>query len=295
MIVIHNVVAGYGGRIVLDDISLSLSCGINVILGPNGSGKTTLLRVCAGVLKPYRGYVAIDGCAISDNVECRKLIGYLPHSDGLFDDLSVYENLLFYKTVYELDDNTFRVRLRDLVELFEIGELLNQKVYRLSRGQRRRAALVRTFLHDPTVLILDEPTNGLDPIIARKFQEHLKRLARERHVTVLYSTHNLLEALELADTVVVMKYGKVVFQGSLDELRRFIGRIKVGLRTSIDPRPILLPAGYRVERQGEFWVVEVESQEEIAEIVSKLVESGVRVFEVREIETSLEEFLRRVG
>lgn len=295
MIVVCGVVVGYGGRVVLREVSLSLDCGVNVILGPNGSGKTTLLRVCSGVLKPYRGYVAIDGRAVSEDVECRKLIGYLPHSDGLFEDLSVYENLMFYKTVYELDDDTFKTRLKDLVELFEIGELLNQKVYKLSRGQRRRVALVRTFLHDPCVLILDEPTNGLDPVVARNFREYLKKLVREKHVIVLYSTHNLLEALELADTVVVMKYGKVVFKGSLDELRRFIGRIKVGLKTSADPRPILSSAGYRVERQGEFWVVEVESQEEIAEIISSLVEGGVKVFEVREIETSLEEFLRRVG
>ncbi len=295
MIVIRDVVAGYEGRIVLREVSLSLDCGVNVVLGPNGSGKTTLLRVCAGVLKPYRGYVSIDGHVVGEDIEYKKLVGYLPHSDGLFEDLSVYENLMFYKTVYELDDNTFKTRLESLAKLFGVEEILNQKVYRLSRGQRRKVALVRTLLHDPRVLILDEPTSGLDPVTARNFREYLKKLVREKHITVLYSTHNLLEALELADTVIVMRYGKVVFQGSLDELRRFIGKVRVGLRTSVDPRPILSSAGYRVERQGEFWIVEVESQEEIAEIVSRLVESGVRVFEVKEIETSLEEFLRRVG
>lgn len=295
MIVVCDVIAGYEGKIILREINLSLNYGVNVTLGPNGSGKTTLLRVCAGVLKPYRGYVSIDGYVVGEDVECKKLIGYLPHSDGLFEDLSVYENLMFYKTVYELDDNTFRARLESLAKLFGVEEILNQKVYRPSRGQRRKVALVRTLLHDPRVLILDEPTSGLDPVTARNFREYLKKLVREKHIIVLYSTHNLLEALELADTVIVMKYGKVVFQGSLDELRRLLGRVKVGLKTNADPRPILASAGYRVERQDDLWVIEVESQEEIAEIVSRLVESGVKVFEVKEIETSLEEFLRRVG
>jgi len=292
MLSVSGVVAGYGGRVVLRDVDLSLDCGVNVVLGPNGSGKTTLLRVCAGVLKPYRGYVAIDGRVVSDDPECKRLIGYLSHSDGLLDDLTVYENFLFYKTVYKIDDNTFRSRLEDLVNLFKIGELLNQKVYSLSRGQRRKVALVRVLLHNPRVLILDEPTTGLDPVSATRFREYLKKLVKEENLTVLYSTHNLLEALELADYVVVMKFGKVVFKGSVSDLKKLLGKVKIGLKTSIDPRPILSGAGYRVERRGEYWVVEVESQEEVSNVVTLLVEHGVKVFEVREIENPLETLLR---
>ncbi len=207
-----NVWAGYGDVIVLQDVSVCFRKGVNMILGPNGSGKTTLLRVCAGVLRPFRGDVYVEDLPLTC---ARPVIGYLPHTDALLKELTVIENLLFYAKLLRVNECKFFRRVRELCDLLEISHLLKVRVSRLSRGQRRKVAIVRTFIVNPEVLILDEPCVGLDPSSVESFY----RLVRKLDTVVVCTTHIIEEAERYADRVFIMREGKIIEECSPDEVR----------------------------------------------------------------------------
>jgi len=290
---LHNVNAGYWGKTILHDINLSFHEGINIVLGPNGAGKTTLFRVCSGALKPYKGEVLVDGRDIHSDAETRKLIGYLPHRDGLIEELTVKENLLFYAKIYGLDN--INERIEELNKIVNIENLLSTRVAQLSHGQRRRVALLRTLFHNPKVLLLDEPSEGLYPLTAKNLREFIKDLGHKGNSTVIYSTHNLYEALELAERIAVIKNGGVVLQGTLDDLKRLLGKIKVGLRVRGDPRPILNSMGYNVVQDENLWITEVGSEDEIGKIVDELTKNKITVLGIKEMGNPLEDILERIG
>ncbi len=218
MLELECVFASYDGSVVLKDVSVKFSKGVNVILGPNGSGKSTLLRVCAGVLRPVSGHVYVDGRDLYREVSVKSLIGYLPHREGLIEDFTVIENLLFYALAHGLCRDEAMRLIREVVSFFEIESIVNRKVATLSRGLRRRVALARTLLTDPKVLLLDEPTEGLDPEFVRKFHNLIRGLAKDR--LILYTTHNLQEAMRCADYVCVVREGRIVFYGSKSEFEQ---------------------------------------------------------------------------
>jgi len=291
---VRNVTAGYRGEVVLHDVNIVFRSGVNVVVGPNGAGKTTLFRVCSGVLKPYKGVVLVGGRNVYDDSRVRSVIGYLPHLDALVSGLTVREDLMFYAKIYNLSMD-INARILELAKEFGVENLLNTPVANLSHGQRRRVALIRVLLHDPQVLLLDEPSNGLDPLAAKNFRNFVKNLVRSRGITLVYSTHNLYEALELAENVIVLNHGRVVFKGSLEELKRFLGRVKIGLRVRGDPTKILNSMGYHTSRSNELWVVEVESEDEISRIIEELVKHHIAILEVKEIGNPLEDILERLG
>lgn len=291
---VRNVTAGYRGEVVLHDVNIVFRSGVNVVIGPNGAGKTTLFRVCGGVLKPYKGVVLVGGRNVYDDSRVRSVIGYLPHLGGLVSGLTVREDLMFYAKIYNLSMD-INARILELAKEFGVENLLNTPVANLSHGQRRRVALIRVLLHDPQVLLLDEPSNGLDPLAAKNFRNFVKNLVRSRGITLVYSTHNLYEALELAENVIVLNHGRVVFKGSLEELKRFLGRVKIGLRVRGDPTKILNSMGYHTSRSDELWVVEVESEDEISRIIEELVKHHIAILEVKEIGNPLEDILERLG
>jgi len=171
---VRNVTAGYRGKVVLYDVNIVFRSGVNVVIGPNGAGKTTLFRVCSGVLKPYKGVVLVGGRNVYYDSSVRSVIGYLSHLDGLVGGLTVRENLMFYAKIYNLSD--IDARILELAKEFGVENLLNTPVAHLSHGQRRRVALIRVLLHNPQVLLLDEPSNGLDPLAAKNFREFVKTL-----------------------------------------------------------------------------------------------------------------------
>lgn len=291
---LRDVTVGYMGKVILHDINLVLNSGMNVVLGPNGAGKTTLFRVCSGALKPYKGEVLINGIDIYKNVKIKRMIGYLPHRDGLMSELTVRENLMFYAKVYNLN-NDVATKIVKLAREFGMENLLDSPVASLSHGQRRRVALMRVLLHDPQFLFLDEPSNGLDPLAAKNFRSLIKDLIHSRNIGVTYSTHNLYEALELAENVIVINHGRVVFKGSLEDLRHFIGRIKVGLKVRGNPVTILNSMGYDTYQDGGLWIVEVKSEDEIGNIVKELTKHNIIILEVKEIGNPLEDILEQLS
>jgi ABC-2 type transport system ATP-binding protein len=214
-----DVVAGYRGGPVLKGVNLALTPGFHVLLGVNGSGKTTLFRVVTGVLRPRRGEVRVLGESPAESPDVRRAIGYLSHRSGFYPAMKASDCLEFWCRVLGLPREQRRREIERLAAELNLSELLDRETGTLSRGQQQRLSVARALIADPPVLVLDEPTAGLDPLEARRMRELLTRIGRQDR-TIVYSTHNMYEAAELAQNLLVLVGGRVVAQGSIDDLRR---------------------------------------------------------------------------
>ncbi len=288
LIALQSVVAGYGRTTVLHGVDLELDPGFHVLLGANGAGKTTLFRVGVGILPPREGRVQILGCDPYQQVEIKRVVGYLPHRPSLYAGLSVRENLEFWARALRLNAAERRQQLERVITEVGLGDLLVKSAGSLSRGQAQRVAVARVLLGNPQILFLDEPTTGLDPLVARDMRALLKGLARSEK-TVIYSTHNLYEAAELADDLILLAAGRVVDRGPIEVLRqRYAETPPLCLSVEGDPQPVLTRLGYAPIYDGHHWIVEPKSQEEKGQIVEALVKANLRVLEVRESGNPLE-------
>jgi heme ABC exporter ATP-binding subunit CcmA len=192
----------FGAAQALDDISFTLTAGRTlVVFGPNGAGKTTLLRVLAGLIKPQHGRVQLDGG--------RRAIGWIGHHAHLYGHLTVLENLRFWGALYGLNAAQSEARAREVLGRLDLSARAGQAVRTLSRGQLQRAAIARALLHDPTVLLLDEPFTGLDLAAAAELRQVLAELAGRGRALVM-ATHNVEEGVELATDLAFQVSGKFV-------------------------------------------------------------------------------------
>jgi len=200
----------FGPRTVLADVDLSVDAGEFVVLvGPNGAGKTTLLRILANLARPTSGSVRIDGLDFTaDGEEARRQIGFLSHRTLLYDDLTAQQNLRFYARMYDQDRTSSRVR--DLLERVGLGLRQDDLVQTFSRGMRQRLSVARAVLHEPRVLLLDEPYTGLDPQAVDMVRDLLEDLTGAGR-TILMTTHRLTHALAAARRILVLHHGQVVY------------------------------------------------------------------------------------
>ena len=217
---VRGVVKRFGDVVALDRVSLEVRGGEIVgLLGPNGSGKSTLMRVVVGLLRPDEGEVSVCGHDPFEEAEVvRQLVGYVPEEAALYESLSVREFLEFVARARGLRPEAFERRGAALVRAFGLEGLLDDLIGTLSRGNRQRVAIVAALLHDPEVLVLDEPVMGLDPASARVLREYLVEL-RGRGRAILLSTHILGVAEALCDKVAIMSEGRVLAEGTVSELR----------------------------------------------------------------------------
>jgi ABC-2 type transport system ATP-binding protein len=221
MISTHKLSRSFGSHVAVDSLNLELNTSeLFGLLGPNGAGKTTTMRMLVGLLPPTSGQAHVGGYDIeSQPIEVKRTIGYLPQSPMVYDFLSGREFIIFYGGLFGLDDTEIEAALIPLVEQLGLSEDIDREVGGYSGGMRQKLALCAALIHQPRVLILDEPLAGLDPISARKVKDLLRQRCHKGDL-VLLSTHILEVAERVCDRVGILHRGRLAAVGTLNELRQ---------------------------------------------------------------------------
>lgn len=291
----------FGSLIAVDHVDLSVKGGeIFGFLGPNGAGKTTTVRILCGLMMPTSGNAIVVGHdVVKEPEEVKQRIGYMPQAYGLYDDLTVEENLEFFGSVYRVPSDERRKRADEILQLVRLEEFRKQYAGQLSGGMKRRLSLAVSLIHNPELLILDEPTAGIDPPLRRIFWEYFRQL-NKRGVTFFINTHYMDEA-ELCDRLALISYGRLVSIGSPTELKRkAIGGERVELVTANLPRTDAILKDSELVREisasdGVIQLIVDEAASAIPRLTSLLREHGVEVLQVRQLQPSLEDaFIRLV-
>ncbi|MGH3321857.1 MAG: ABC transporter ATP-binding protein [Streptosporangiaceae bacterium] len=295
-IALEGVVRTFGEVHALDGVSLEIGRGEVVgLLGHNGAGKTTTVRLVAGLLAPTVGHVRVAGLdPLAEGVRVRRMLGVLPSNAPVDDRLTARQNLRFAADLFGLSRDGLADRIGAALDSFELGERANERVEGFSSGMRQRLALARVLLPDPQVLLLDEPSAALDPLAVRQVRRLIWNLSREKAHTVVLCTHDLAEAQQLCDRVVVLDHGRVVTLGSPAELARGLSTGDVEIE--IDPddvetaRSIAAGAAGPVELAGRDTLRCANvGRDAVPDLLRQLVSSGVRVYGLRSVEPSLED------
>jgi ABC-2 type transport system ATP-binding protein len=209
----------YGSFVAIRDLSFAIPQGpVVVLLGPNGAGKTTVMRILTGYLAASQGTARVAGFdARADRLAMTARLGYLPENGPLYPDMTPLALLRFLGEARGLSVDRLASRIGEVVEQCELQQIIEKPIRKLSKGLRQRVGLAQALLHDPDVLIMDEPTAGLDPNQIRRFRAHVRQLRQQK--TLLISTHILQEADAIAERVLLIHEGRLVFDGTPDEMR----------------------------------------------------------------------------
>lgn len=244
MLCVKNLVKKYGRFTAVDKLSLEIGEGhIFGFVGENGAGKTTTMKIIAGLLPQTSGEVTIDGIDISDKPrQVKRKIGYMPDFFGVYDDLKVYEYMDFYSGIYGIPYGERKTAADQLLELVNLSDKREAYVDTLSRGMKQRLCLARSLIHNPRLLILDEPASGLDPR-ARIEMKGILRELKNMGKTVLISSHILPELAEICTAIGIISQGRMVAQGTVDEIMRRMersGKIRIKVMERIEEAVKLL-------------------------------------------------------
>lgn len=209
-LVVSNISKAYGPQQVLSGLSFNLDDGnITGLLGPNGAGKSTTMKIISGILPPDSGSVLIDGTdMLAGKTATKRLVGYLPENNPLYHDMYVKEFLLFIAGLYGIKGKTARARVEELIHATGLENECSKKIGTLSKGYKQRVGLAHAVLHKPRLLVLDEPTTGLDPNQIIQIRQLIKDFGC--HSSVLFSTHIMQEAAAVCDRILIMKKGEIV-------------------------------------------------------------------------------------
>ncbi|WP_224365590.1 ABC transporter ATP-binding protein [Hyalangium versicolor] len=286
---VRELVHRYGGETVLGGIDLEVPRGsIYGFLGPNGAGKTTTLRLMLGLLRKQQGSISVFGRSLDqDRLEILRGIGSLIESPSLYDHLTAVENLEVLRRIHQCP----RRRIQEVLTLVGLADTGGKSTRQFSLGMKQRLGIAIALLHSPDLLILDEPTNGLDPNGIIEMRELLKQLNREHGITIVISSHLLAEIERLVTDVGIISRGTMRFQGSMSELRRQRPRgLAVTLRTSDDAKAlrILTDQGLSASAEEGRVLMPHASDGEIAAVNRCLLSHGLDVYELHVARTDLE-------
>ena len=225
MIRAQGLVKKFGEFTAVDNIAFDVAKGeIFAFLGPNGAGKTTTIKMLTTLLRPTSGRVSLDGLdPVTHQTAARKQFGIVFQDPSVDDELTAYENMDFHGVLYSVPRKLREERIEALLKLFELWDRRSDQVKHFSGGMRRRLEIARSFLHTPKIIFLDEPTIGLDPQTRNQLWTHIKKLNDEEHVTVFLTTHYMEEAERVAHRIAIIDHGKIIAQGTPDELKAQTG------------------------------------------------------------------------
>jgi len=294
----------FGKLTAVDHLDLQVAVGsLFGLIGPNGAGKTTTLRMLAGLLDSTSGEIVVNGQTVNhgrDWGELQRQIGYMPDFFGVYEDMLVWEYLDFFGRCYGLSPARRRQVTDELLELVDLGEKRDTYVQTLSRGMRQRLCLAHALVHDPSVLLLDEPASGLDPRARVEMRELLRELGAMGK-TIVVSSHILAELAELCDSVGIIERGRLVVSGALDEVRRRATSGRMLHIKALSDREAAEAVLRNQPGVGQVYAVNdgaleaefVGDEEATADLLGTLLAQGVRVVAFSEITGDLEEvFLR---
>ena len=307
MIETINLTKKYGNLVALNNLNLEISEGDCFgFIGPNGAGKTTTIKILATLLKPTWGEARIDGKVVGyQNPQIRPVMGYVPDFMGAYDDMVVTEYLEFFAACYDLHGKQREQVVGDVLELTDLSYKKDAEVNGLSRGMSQRLSIARVLLHDPKVLLLDEPASGLDPRARIEIRELLKEL-RRMGKTIIISSHILHELAELCNTVGIIEQGELVFSGAVSEImaRASVGKV---VHIMVDERAeeaaqllASVPGIERVDitqQDGSPRIdVSIDSSSGlfVSELPSRLIAKGFRLTSMQQEQVNLETAFMRL-
>ena len=288
-IIVENLVKKYGDFPAVRGVSFRVRRGeVFGFLGPNGAGKTTTIHVLATLLRPSSGRAIVAGYdVVEEPMRVRRSIGIVFQDPSLDDQLTAYENMYIHGRVYGLRGSMLEERIEELLRFVELYEHRNRPVKYFSGGMRRRLEIARALLHEPRVLFLDEPTIGLDPHTRAHIWEYIERLGKERRVTIFLTTHYMDEAERLCQRIAIIDHGRIIAEGSPEELKAIIGSdvVYLSLKSPVDDACALLDLPGVVEEckmlSGNRVALKVRSATEaIPRILEAASKAGLRVAEV---------------
>lgn len=286
----------------VEGVCLRVAAGeVLVLLGPNGAGKTTTIRMLASILRPTRGKIVVAGHDVQeDPVAVRRSVGLLTEHHGLYTRMKARDYLRFFGRAYGLPNEVLGRRIEALCDHYELGDAIERRLGEFSKGMRQKLALVRALLHEPPVLLLDEPTSAMDPANARLVREGIVKL-RSAERAVVVCTHNLTEAELLADRIAVIQCGRIVAQGSPCDLKRaLLGDpiMELTLGCPLDGVFRHLPGDLVPVSMGANWLRYRTSHPEVVNpiLLASLAEARIPVVTLAEVGRSLEDvYLQVVG
>lgn len=279
----------------VDGVSLEVQPGhVLALLGQNGAGKTTTVRMLTSVLAPTRGWARVAGYNVVENPDkVRSLVGVLTEQHGLYLRMAGAEYLDFYGRIYHLDARRRQKRIQELMEYFGLAQVAMHPMGQYSKGMRQKVALARTLLHEPPVLLLDEPTSAMDPELARLVRDAIAGL-RSAQRTIVICTHNLAEAELLADQIAIIYRGQILIRGTVDELKKCIlgpAEYEVILHKGEHLGKLKLPPGVTSIKDGErgprFRVDEPQVANPL--LLKEVISHGKNVVAFQEVPRTLEQ------
>lgn len=307
MIEVKNLVKKFGGNTVLDNISFSVKKGeILGFLGPNGAGKTTTMKIITSFWAPTAGKVEVAGIdTAKDSLESRAKIGYLPETVPLYEEMRTFEYLKFAAEIRGLAKGEIKQRIKEVVEACGLKKVIRQPIDELSKGYRQRLGLAQAIIHRPEILILDEPTTGLDPNQIVEIRDLIRKIGREK--TVIFSTHILSEVSATCDRVIIINNGKIVGEGSPSQLTARAGSREIiyvkirGNKEAVLNRLREMENAARVEikdREAEdIYGYEIEPKPGVdlrEKLSTTVMEAGWSILEFSKKSVSLEEVFREL-
>lgn len=293
-------------QVAVHDVDLQIEVGeVYGLIGPNGAGKTTLIRMLAAAEEPSLGEIWVNGDRLlrdQDNPTLKRQIGYLPDDFPLYDDLTVWDYLDYFARLYKLREPHRSRRLKDVLELVQLTHKRQSQISTLSRGMKQRLSLARTIIHEPLVLLLDEPVSGLDPIARMQFREIIKTL-QEAKMTILISSHVLSDLAELCTSVGIMELGYLVESTSLQQLYQQLSRQQIilstlgsleALKSELQNQPQVdgmeeLPGSQRLK---VFFSGDAQAG---ADLLRSLIEAGIPLSEFHPTQEDLESIFLKLG
>ena len=295
MIAADHLVKRYDGFTALDDVSFSFPvAGIFGIVGHNGAGKTTLLKMVSGLVAPTAGSLVVNGIdVVRDPVALKETLGYLPEESRLYETMTAEDYLTFFGEIYGIEKEEIVLRTRRLFAALSL-ETGGKKLGEMSKGMKRKVAIARSLIHNPKFLVYDEPASGLDPMTSRFISGYLKKLKGEGR-TIVLSAHNLYQVEEICDKVMILRRGKVVALGTMDELREQFGSITYTIWFAhADPSQLdHLTVPYRLDERR--LACDASDMAGLNACSAAIAAAGGRVDRIESRYPSLEEMLVAIG